>query len=107
MDAKKNNSGTLLYVLIFISFITLIGSFATHLITGRQAIISMDSLTGSILIGVIFVCFLCWFIYDSKVCDQISFMESFHLNTRHNPAAFCIYAYWFVFILVPALTILF
>jgi len=65
----------------------------------------MDSLAGSSLIGVVLFCFLCWFIYDSKTNGQLSFMESFHFNAKQNPAVICIYLYWFVFMLVPALTI--
>ncbi|MCD4678612.1 MAG: hypothetical protein K8S18_21885 [Desulfobacula sp.] len=104
MGAKKNNSDTILYILTFLSIVTLIGSFATHLITGNSAFISMDSLGGSILIGSIFFCYLCWFIYDSKNSKKLLAIEAVNLNMKHNPTVFCMYAYWFVFILVPVIS---
>ncbi|MCD4719369.1 MAG: hypothetical protein K8S13_05860 [Desulfobacula sp.] len=105
MDKKKNNSDTILYILTFLSIVTLVGSFATHLITGKPAFIPMDSLAGSILIGVIFFCYLCWLIYDSKLAKKISLNESINFNMKHNPVVFGMYIYWFVFIVIPILSL--
>ena len=107
MGAKKNNSDTILYVLTFFSIVTLVGGFATHMITGKSAFITMDSLAGSTLIGLIFFCYLCWFIYDSKITRNLSLSDSINFNMKHNPTVFGMYCYWFVFILVPIFYILF
>ncbi|MCP3872992.1 MAG: hypothetical protein GY699_07545 [Desulfobacteraceae bacterium] len=107
MEEKNDNSNTFLYTLTFLSFVILIGCFATHLITGNPALIQMDSLAGSILIGIVLFFYLCWFIYDSKVTHNLTTNESIHMNMKSNPTVISMYFFWFVFILVPIITSLF
>ncbi len=102
MEKKNNkNTETVNYILTFVAVLFLIGSFATHLITGTKPLIAMDSLAGSLLLGIVFVLYLIWFIYDTAANHDIGFTASAKINLKSNPAAYCIYAFWFVFIIIP------
>ena len=102
MDKKLKKTDIINYVLTFVAVVVLIGSFATQLITGTQPLIPLDSLAGSFLIGIFLVLYLAWFIYDTAVSKQISLKEATRMNLRLNPASWCIYAFWVVFIIIPA-----
>ncbi len=107
MDKNANHVDTIQYVLTFISIVTLVSCFATHLITGNPAIIPMDSLLGSILIGIVFFCYGIWFIYESKIKEQLSTKEAIIFNLKTNPAVISMYFFWFVFVFVPIMITLF
>lgn len=103
MDSKMKRTDTFNYILTFIAVVVLVGSFATQLITGTQPLVYLDSLAGSFLIGIFLVLYLTWFIYDTSATTQISFKEAALINLKSNPASWCIYAFWIVFIFIPAL----
>ncbi len=107
MEEKKDNNHTFLYSLTFLSIVVLVGCFATHLITGKPAIMQMDSLPGSVLIGIVLFLYLCWFIYESREKEQLPLKDAIRLNLKHNPAVIGMYFFWFVFILVPVIASLF
>lgn len=98
---KQKLTETVHYILTFISIAALVGCFATHFITGDAAIIPMDSLGGSLLLGIVFLCYLVWFVYDSASSKNISLSASARINLRSSAVAFCVYAFWIVFIIVP------
>ena len=103
MKNKKKNTDTYHYILTFASIVLLISCFATHIITGNPALIILDSLSGSILIGSIFLCYLCWMIYDTSIAEQIEFSTTAVKILKSSTVAFCVYAYWIVFVGIPLL----
>jgi biotin transporter BioY len=101
METQLKHTEPFNYILTFIAVVVLIGCFATQIITGTEPIIAMDSLAGSVLIGFFLLLYLCWFIYDTAAYSNIGLKESAAATLSRNPAAWCIYAFWIVFILVP------
>ncbi len=107
MEKKADHVDTIQYILTFLSIVTLVSCFATHLITGNPALIPMDSLGGSILIGIVFLFYGCWLIYESKVREQLSTKNAIILNLKTNPAIISMYFFWFVFVIIPIIITLF
>lgn len=103
MKSIKNKTDVINYILTFAAVVVVIGSFATQLITGKSPLIPLDSLAGSLVLGIIFVLYLSWFIFDTAATQMISLSESARMNLTTNPAAYCVYAFWLVFIIIPAL----
>ncbi|MCF6247426.1 MAG: hypothetical protein L3J69_08705 [Desulfobacula sp.] len=101
MEKRKKNIDSIHYALTFFSIVALIGFFGTHFITGNPALIVMDSLAGSILLGIIFSLYLCWFMYESSLSENLSLPDAVRSTLKSNPVAYCIYAYWIVFIIIP------
>lgn len=104
---KKTNTDTVHYILTFISIVLLVVSFATHLITGGQALIQFDSLAGSVVLGSIFIIYFAWLVYEDHVTTRTSVKESIRLNIKKNTTFVFILLYWIVMVIIPFLCNLF
>ncbi|MFH2060460.1 MAG: hypothetical protein ABIJ59_16375 [Pseudomonadota bacterium] len=102
-DTKKNNIDTIHYILTFFSFVLMVASFATHLFTGKPALLRFDSLAGSLLIGIIFLLYAVWFIYEDIVTNATPVSLTIKTNIKKNPTIICIYFYWIILIIIPFL----
>ena len=94
-------SQTIHYIFTFIAAVLLIGTFATFIFTGKDALLPLDSWAGSILIGLVFIGYALWLAYDSAVTENKEFMTVLKTQLTSSATMYCIYAFWFVFILVP------
>lgn len=102
--ASKKDSETIHYILTFIVVAVLIGSFATHIFTGKPALIPLDSFAGSLLLGIVFLCYVCWFAYEDSINNKISIAQAFKKNMKKNTTLKFIAIYWIVLIIIPAIT---
>lgn len=104
MTRKQNEqTATVHYILTFICFVVAIGSFASHLFTGRQAVVQFDSLTGSLILGLVFLAYAGWFVYTDHIVENISLSESFKHNLKTNATLIFILLYWIILVIIPFL----
>jgi len=89
------------YILTFVSIVVLVGAFATQIITGTAALVAMDSLAGSVMLGIVFLCYLGWFVLEAADSQGISRNQAAVQILKSSPVAWCIYAFWGVFICIP------
>ncbi len=101
--SKTSYTDTANYILTFVAVVVVIGSFATQLITGTTPLLAMDSLAGSLLLGIIFISYLIWLIFDTASWQNLTVKESAIQTMKSNPTSYCIYAFWLVFIIIPIL----
>lgn len=92
---------TIHYILTFISLIFLLICFATTWFTGKPALVQFDSLTGSVVLGSVFLLYSGWFIYKDILLKELTFSQALVLNLKTNPTFICVGLYWLVLILIP------
>lgn len=102
MASKKDDSETIHYIITFVVIIVLLGSFATHLFTGNQAIIPLDSFKGSLLLGIVFCIYIGWFAYEDSVKEKINIKQALIANLKTNTTVKFVCIFWIVLIIIPA-----
>ncbi|MFH2092368.1 MAG: hypothetical protein ABIJ31_08390 [Pseudomonadota bacterium] len=98
---KKEKPDTVHYIFTFFSLILLIICFGTHLFTGKSALLQFDSLAGSLVLGVIFIGYAIWFIYEDISANYLSVALAITANVKKNPTLVFILFYWIVLIIIP------
>ena len=101
MKENKSKSQAINYALTFFSVVLLFGCFATHLVTGKPALVQFDSLAGSVLLGVVFILFAFWLVYDDHLTKQIPLSQAIAVNLKSS-TFICIILYWLILVIIPA-----
>lgn len=100
-DKIQEKIETIHYILTFACFILILICFATPIFTGKAALVRFDSLSGSLLLGIIFVLYCGWIIYNDMLIRAQTLSQAAALNLKKNATFISVILYWLILIIFP------